>query len=420
MGALEYRLRELVDGFPMGWALVAAMTLALVLCLGMLVALLRRRRELGWLVAVLVALGIVFVVAGAGLYVAQSLILKFVDAPASVVVDPSQRARLVATAVSQALLVVYFTGHVLLMVMPIVALALWRTRPSALWQRLFAAAVPVVMVVGWAALGWAKFAVSSWGGCADPQDRARIAWETLVEAREALRTGNAVLWGLGGISALGLALLAFRDARRGRIAPRRSVVASTTLLLVGIVAAASSRGRAHDGAHLLAPLGGECPLGQLPISELPRGPAGTLREDLPTLELWQGRTTLDGLTLSSPEELEKILVSKRELWRALHPTERRRLHTVRAAARRQERVAGMQPWISAARRAGFDEVALLHRNTPDVMARTATLGAVIRRRCGEAYRSLDADMPLAPSFEDWTQLAAVRPRAGSTSSRRAE
>jgi hypothetical protein len=407
MRALEHKLRELVNGFPIGWALVAAMAIALALCFALIVALLRRQHERKWLVALMMALGSVFIVAGAALCVAQGMIMGFVNAPSTEIVDQSQLGRLVATAVSDVLLIVYFAGNAAMIVLPIVAFASWYTRPFALWQRLTVVAVPLLLVAVWAALGWAKHASASWGGCVDPQEKARFAWETLVEAREAVGWAKAALWSLGGISALGLGLLALRDARRGMVAARRSVVASSALLLLGLIAAAASRASGYDAAHLLVPLGEECPVGQVSISELPSGPTRLPRGDLPTVEVWREHYTLDGFTLSSPEEFQKILVSKRELWRALNPKQGGKLHTVRFVAERQERVAGMQRWISAAQRAGFDEMALLHRATPEVLVHTRTLGAVTRRRCGEAYLSLDADVPLELRFENWEQISAA-------------
>jgi hypothetical protein len=410
MRVLEHRVRELVGGFPIGWALVAAIAIALALCLALIVALLRRRHQRSLLVALMTALGFVFVVAGAALYVAQGMMMDFVNAPLTEVGDQSQRGRFVATVVSEVLLIVYFACSAAMIVLPLVAIGSWYTRPFALWQRLTVVAVPLLLVAAWVALRWAKHASASWGGCVDPQDKARLTWETLVEAREAVGWGKAILWSLGGISALGLALLALRDARRGVVAARRSVAASTALLLLGLIAAAGSRARGYDAAHLLVPLGEQCPVGQVSISDLPSGPTKFPRGDLPTVEVWREHYTLDGLPLSNPEELQKILVSKRELWRALNPTQGGKLHTVRFVAQRQELVVGMLRWISAAQRAGFDELAVLYRATSESRVHTRTLGAVTRRRCGEAYLSLDAEVPLELRFENWEQIstAAVR------------
>lgn len=407
MASLWFRLVAVWSrGLP-GSVAVVAMGVTLVIGFALLVGVVRQRSNRSLVLSLLVAEGALVGAAGVVIELAQrDLFLLLV--PRAVALDPPQRARLVARALSDLLDTQYLAARVLVLGLLLAAVAVWRERPWAWWHRSLGLGLLLAAIT----LGTILIRERGWhfgtGSCPDSGVdfgcRTRVLWEALLDGGRVFRVGQGALWLTGIVSAVAFVGLSVRDTRRGWVASRPAVLASSSLMALGVLATVGTRAKAWDGAHSLPPLGdgdARCSLVRTDVDTLPRGPADCTTTHGPLLELAGSEVEIDGDRVFHPAELEPTLAAKRELWHVLNPG-----HpppgTLRVAAGRTTKIRDIEPVVGAARRAGFERIAVVYRAEPPTVAHTATAGALARVRCCDAIAG-------ASSFsgDSWADVAAA-------------
>jgi hypothetical protein len=407
MASLLFRLKELVrDSLP-GSAVAIAMGAALLLGLALVVAMVRRRHSPWLLFGVLAGEAALFGAAACAIELAQHdlfvlVVLRTFD------LDPSQRARMVAEALSQIVETQYFASRVSVVVLALAAVALWRERPRHWWHRFLWLGLSLAAITLGTILvrdqGW-HFGSSCPEYALEPNCKTRLLWEALLEGARVIRIGKGALWAVGAMATLGLGWLSIRDTKRGLVASRRAVLGTSALLGLGALATVSTRAKAFDGAHPLPPLwdgDDQCSLAKTDVAALPRGPRDCATIDGPVVEIQGARVTVDGITMANPSELEQTLSNKRNLWHQINPFGKNGYRTVRVAAAREKAMGDVWPWIESARRAGFDQIAVVYKVEPPTVAHTATAGELSRVRCCDAVWQASA----FPG-KTWEELAAA-------------
>jgi len=407
MTRLLYRLEHLVRDHPEGWFVLIAMAAVLVFGLACAVAMVVKRRSRWLLMGMLLAEGVLLGVAGYVVEIHERDLLML-RGPPTRDLDPSRRARIMAETLSNIIETQYFATCVSTVALVLAAVALWRQRPWGGSRRY----VALAMSLGLVTMGTILVRHEYWYGGSyycdggiEPNCKARLLWRVLLEGGRVIRVGQDTLWAVGAVGALVIIWLGIRDARRDLLASRRSVLTSSALLGLGVLATLSMRARAFDGAHPVPPLwegdDQSIPV-ELDFDVIPRGPAGCAMANGPILTIDGPRVDIDGIAAVNPSELEQKLVVKRELWHQVNPFHRRQYHTVRVVAARSEALQEIWPWLEGARHAGFDQIAVVYRVEPSALVHTATAGVLTRiRYCDAIWRGS------ALPGKTWNDLAAA-------------
>jgi len=405
---LFYRLEMLVRDNRPGWLVVGAMATVFVFGIALMVATISKRRSSTLLFGMLAAEGGLLGAAGLVMELHRRRMVTLGVLPAADA-DESVRARMLAEALSQTLETQYFATCVSVFVLALTAVALWRERPKG-WSRRF-----ILLALALACVPLATILIRQeywyFGShfCLDSPDerycKTHVLWEALLEGGRVFRIGRYALWVLGAVLTMGTTWLAVRDARRGLLASRRAVLGSSALLGLGALATISTRATAYDGTHLVPVLrerGDPFLFTPIDIETIPRGPAGCSTIDGPLVSIDESRVELDGTRVGNPSEFEKMLANKRDLWHQVNPFHKDQYRTLRVVAARVKATKDIWPWIEGARRAGFDEIAVVYKIEPSAVFHTATVGALTRVRfCDATWKG-----ETAPGTT-WNDLAAA-------------
>jgi hypothetical protein len=408
MPVVLHEFGSLVQDSLLGLMLALAMGAAVAQGVALLVAILRKKRERAFLLGTWVALGVGVVLAGLVVWAGYDTMRNLVLAQLSAGVDPSQKARMLAEAVSRIDSTQYFVTRVSIPLLILTAVSLWRARPLGSSKRLTLLAIVLAVVTLVVIAIRAERAQHGYGGgCETVACRDVSFSDMLAEGVSVVRSGTYVLCTGGLLAVVMLAWLGVRDARRGILASRRALFTSTGLLAVGVAANLGASATAFDAAHPLPPVldGGECFVDEEESERLPSGPPHCTWTDRPMIRIEGSQTTLNGEVMADPRGLEESLVKKRELWAAVSPGQKDGLHTVLVVAPRN--TTGFRPWLEGAGRAGFDRIAVVYRVDPTVVTRTRSLGPLPRVRCCEAIWNTSSNPDSLSRFATWEEFAAA-------------
>lgn len=405
MQRLFFRLELLVRDNRPGWLVVGAMAAVLVFGIALIVVVTAKRRIPPLLFGMLSAEGVLLGAAGFVMELRRRQVFAL-GVHSAVDADASRRARMMAEALSQTLETQYFATCVSALVLALTAVALWRERPEGWSRRFHLLALSLACVTAITILVRQEYwYIPGLGHVIDPNLKAQLLWEALLNGGRVFRIGHCALWALGAVFTMGVIWLAMRDARRGLVASWRTVLASSALLGLGVLATISTRAKAFDGIHLVPVLweGYDQILpAHISTETIPRGPAGCATIDGPLVSIDESRVEVDGTPAGNPSEFEKILAAKRDLWNQVNPFHKDRYRAVRVVAARAKATKDIWPWIEGARRAGFDKIAVVYKVEPTAVVYTATAGVLTRVRFCDAIWQGEA----APG-KTWNDLAAA-------------
>lgn len=394
---LGYRLEILLGETWLGWCLAGALG---AVCLGVawlaLAVAIGARRSRPLAVTLLTA------VLATGLAVEQvsrtrrELVeLLVVGRPD---LDPSQRARLVAEAISRSCETLLWTPSMLALAAIVVALALVRKRTLTAGR-----AVAVC-----AALLFAVCMTSVWLAT-DEYNRGLhcdhdCRYQALSDSLTQLNRGRYIVAAVAGLSWLVLMMRWRRVASSAAPAPLAR--ASTAVLVVGLVAFVATRGMRSDSGHLVPrtpPHLGPCVVHSELQAALPPAPPDCAGRDAPSLEVTRDGVFVDGTRMTGPEEAGEVFRNKAELWRLLNPT-RTFAGVFAVLAPMQAKPHELAPWLAAVHRAGFASFDVYMR-APIVRLPTKTLGTLHKQTCCARPVVVKGSARPLSDFTSWGDLA---------------
>ena len=248
---------------------------------------------------------------------------------------------------------------------------------------------------------------------ADPAQKARMLYDTIVEAQGELAGRATHLAALGAIFLLCSLLWAARDARHGRLVTSRQSIVSVGVLVAGLAAFAGTRGLAYDAARPPPPSPPMMPLAGETLAQVPeRDGCKPLVEAGPVLTLDAGGAALDGGHLADPARLVDELTRLRNNYALLHPDGPPPAIGALLAVARDTPGRVVAPWLAAIASPGGTRTIGLVSARRRVLE-TRTLGTLEDRVACATLITLDPNAPPLPADERWD--AFVR-RAESASS----
>lgn len=371
MASFLHHMRAMVGGRWLGWGMVVALGCASVAALWLLAAVALGRSRRKPLVATTASSALTVALCGIRVELeygeATRLLLGEVRAP-----DPSERARLTSESVSRLINTLVFPP------LPLIAIALL-VAFSLLWRRdrtwphcVGAVAALLVATTAWSVLR-AQGAFFTGFGCGQ-----ECLYDVLLQSRTDLHLGKLYL---GAAAALGWVWLLVVARRLGDWGRRSILVASSLLLLTGLIATVAARGRYYDTWHLVpfdaSPM--PCMVRSDRLESLPVASPHCQGIDAPMFEVWPDGAFIDGTPMATPEDVRVKLDEKRKLWLMLNPGREFAGHVVLVAPQRAS-VSELSSWVTAAHAAGYEKVGLYSR-APELQLHTATLGVIREPRC---------------------------------------
>jgi hypothetical protein len=400
---LGYRLEILIGDTWLGWCLAAALGAVClgVSGLGLAVAIgaQRSRPLVSTLLAAALATGLAVVqVSRTRQELVELLVVGRPD------VDPSQRARLVAEAISQSCETLLWTPGVLALAAVVVTLALAHQRTLTATRAVAAGAAllfAVCMVAVWVATNEYNRGFHCDHDC---------RYQALIDSLERLSGGRYIVAAVAG-SAWIVSMMRWRRVASSA-APANFARASTAVLLVGLIAFVATRGMRSDAGHLVPrtpPHLSSCVAPSKLQATLPPAPPDCAARDAPSLELRPDGVFVDGSRMTGPEEAAEVFRNKAELWRQLNPGQHFGGVLVVLApvhAKPQE----LTPWLAAVQRAGFGSFDV-YMQVPVVALHTKTLGTLHKQTCCARPVIVEGTAKPLGQFASWGDLARATHRS---------
>lgn len=394
---LGYRLEILVGESWLGWSLAAALGAVFLAAswsvLAVAIGARRSRPLVVTLVAAALATGLAVVqVSRTRGELVQLLVVGRPD------LDPSQRARQLAEAVSQSCETLLWTPSVLALAAVVVTLALVHERALTA-PRAVAVSAALLFTICMVAV-WVATNEYNRGFHCDHDCR----YQALADSLERLSGGRYIVAAVAGLSWIALTVRSRRGALNA--APANFARASTAVLVVGLVAFVATRGLGSDAGHLVPrtpPHLGACIAQPELQGKLPPAPPDCAGRDGPLLELRPDGVFVDGTRMTGPDEAGEVFRNKAELWRRLNPGPPF-VGVLVVLAPVDAKPRELAPWLAAVHRAGFASFDV-YMQAPVVRLATQTLGTLHKQTCcARPVVVADSARPLS-HFTSWGDLA---------------